>query len=937
MENVIKGYPEVPQSITNNNVLDANALDRNQAFSFIQFIKVVKVDYQPDTLQEYYTIYLNKWNSKTNNKNTSNKALVIDRYKDFLKEITINFSNQTEKKFLKYLDFNDTNDIAIAISFFSKKLREIIEYYRLERVNLGNVPKKVKTKTSSFNVVKSAHSTILNFLKNREDSAIDYNINEIKSNLQVSLTEYFDVFTSYFNQEPDEREYGKHFISYTPDDLPSDNIFLANNVDLVAEVFEGFSDILKLYLESDSIFDNKRSLTEKYIGTDFYYISSNFTGEFVYDILLKADKPYSNFLNQQYPTTASVFANKINTKRETGFFKPSNTGINVIQAPAIDFELDETYKPDSLYIFPDPKIYTNNQDILVFNIEPDDFFKNISSGVAKLQPNTTREDTSYIGYSSKYEQRNESSDLAFLFDKGYIDDGKKDLFGNVFGLVKDNNYFRDNLTVIDPPTVKNLILNGYQFYDTLYNEGFNFNYNTIDTTTYAETFRSGLSSFTNGLTASHTAPFFPSSAYNIFFRYFCPYEELIEPTTTKVDFIKRDIETAGIIDGAYFMKTDSEFLPDPISSDLSAFSNTAQQFYFSDLIEGGVAQLSSASTPQLSSLIQRALNDDTNSFTRGLSGNFSISLQLTSLNNSYSNYEGGKFTDRLNFEYNFLPESYSYDDTVYEITTTVTNTSATFDKFETKDLEGKIYVKNAATNANGEIFDLLPYLSSKYTSTIVSDISSNVLNFDLFYDTLFIQTSSFFVIEQLNFKDNIFNNPFTDNISLSVNTNNFDKISNRFKKDLNVYYYKLKVEEDSTETKTLSVYPEIYEYSYVDRTNIKIFPKSDDQLRDNISRFVLSGYNILYDKADTPKITYRGDIDAFNLSYILKDQNMSPVIATHNFFIDSNKEVSFIRNEYVRAVNDNKTFTFENINILSSFNFNLSSLPLETSNNSLIL
>ena len=699
----------------------------------------------------------------------------------------------------------------------------------------------------------------------------------------------------------------------------------------MAEVFEGFSDILKLYLESDSIFDNKRSLTEKYIGTDFYYISSNSEGEFVYDILLKADKPYSNFLNQQYPT------NKINTKRETGFFKPTNTGINVIQAPAIDFKLNETYKPDSLYVFPDPKIYTNNQDILVFNIEPSDFFKNISSGVAKLQPKTNREDTSYIGYSSKYEQRNESSDLAFLFDEGYIDDGKKDLFGNVFGLVKDNNYFRDNLTVIAPPTVKNLILNGYQFYDTLYNEGFNFNYNTIDTTTYAETFRSGLSSFTNGLTASHTAPFFPSSAYNIFFRYFCPYEELIEPTTTNVDFIKNNIETAGIIDGAYFMKTDSEFLPDPISSDLSAFSNTAQQFYFSDLIEGGVAQLSSASTTQLNSLIQRALNDDTNSFIRGLSGNFSISLQLTSLNNSFSNYEGGKFTDKLNFEYNFSPESYSYDDTVYEITTAVTNASATFDKFEAKDLEGKIYVKNAATNANGEIFDLLPYLSSKYTSTIVSDISSNVLNFDLFYDTLFIQTSSFFVIEQLNFKDNIFNDPFTDNISLSVNTNNFDKISNRFKKDLNVYYYKLKVEEDSTKTKTLSVYPEIYEYSYVDKTNTKIFPKSDAQLSDNISKFVLSGYNILYDKADTPKITYRGDIDAFNLSYILKDQNMSPVIATHNFFIDTNNEVSFLRNEYVRAVNDNKTFTFENINILSSFNFNLSSLPLETSNNSLIL
>ena len=211
MENVIKGYPEVPQSITNSNVLDSNALDRNQAFSLIEFIKVVKVSYEPSTLQEYYSTYLNNWNSKSNNKNTSNKSLIIDRYRDFLKEITINFSNKTEKKFLQYLDFDDNNDITIAISFFSKKLREIIEYYRLERVNLHNTSNKVKTKTSNFNVVKSAYSTILNFLNNREDSSIDYEFSNIKNNIRISLTEYFDVYTSYFNQEPDETKYGNHF------------------------------------------------------------------------------------------------------------------------------------------------------------------------------------------------------------------------------------------------------------------------------------------------------------------------------------------------------------------------------------------------------------------------------------------------------------------------------------------------------------------------------------------------------------------------------------------------------------------------------------------------------------------------------------------------------------------------------------------------------
>lgn len=930
MENVIKGYPEVPQSITNSNVLDSNALDRNQAFSLIEFIKVVKVDYEPETLQDYYTTYLNNWNNKTNNKNSSNNNLIIDRYRDFLKEITINFSNKTEKKFLQYLDFNDNNDIAIAVSFFSKKLREVIEYYRLERVNLYNTSNKVKTKTSNFNVVKSAYSTVLNFLDNREDSSVDYNISSIKNNIKVSLTEYFDVYTSYFNQEPVETEYGKHFLSYSPDDLPTDNIFLGSNNELISEVFEGYSEVLKLYLEADSIFDNKRTLTEKYIGTDFYYISSNSTGEYVYDILIKAEQPYSDFLNQQHPTTASVFANKISTKREVGFFKPTNTGINVIQAPAINFELNKQYEPDSLFIFPDPQVFTNNQDILVFNIEPSDFFKNISSGVAKLQPNTSKDDTSYIGYSSKFDNRTENTDLAFLFDQGYIDDSKKDLFGNIFGLVKDNNQFRDNLTIKNPPTVKNLILNGYQFYDNLYNEGFNFNFNTVDTTTYTETKRSGLSSFTNGLTARETSPYFPSSAYNIFFRYFCPYEELIEPTTTNVDFLNSSIDTAGVIDGAYFMKSDSGFLPDPISSDLSAFSDTTQQFYYSDLIEGGIASVSSAS-------IQRALLDDTTAVTESLTGNFSLSLQLTGLNSLYSSYEGGRFTDKLNFEYNLDSESYFYDDTVLETTTVVNNTSAAFDKFNSKNLQGKIYVKNTSTNTGGEIFDLIPYLSSRYNATIVSDLSSKVLNFDLMYDTLFIQTSSFFVIEQLKFEDSKFVDPFNDSISLPLNTNHFDKISNRLKKDLNVYYYKLKVEQDSTQTKTLSVYPEIYEYSYTAKTNTKIFPNNNLELSNNINRFILSGYDVLYDKIDTPIITYREDLDLFNLSYLVKDQNMSPVIASHNFFVDNNSSVSFVRDDYVRAVNDNKTFTFEDTDTLNSFSFNLSSEPLTVSNNSLIL
>ncbi len=54
MENIRKGFPQVPQSVTNPNVKGDFALDRNEALSFIEFIKVIKETFEPSTLQDFY-------------------------------------------------------------------------------------------------------------------------------------------------------------------------------------------------------------------------------------------------------------------------------------------------------------------------------------------------------------------------------------------------------------------------------------------------------------------------------------------------------------------------------------------------------------------------------------------------------------------------------------------------------------------------------------------------------------------------------------------------------------------------------------------------------------------------------------------------------------------------------------------------------------------
>jgi len=253
--------------------------------------------------------------------------------------------------------------------------------------------------------------------------------------------------------------------------------------------------------------------------------------------------------------------------------------------------------------------------------------------------------------------------------------------------------------------------------------------------------------------------------------------------------MRPDVETAGVKDGAFFTKNCGELLPDPVSSDLSAFSDSALQFYFSELIEAGIAGISGADTPADWTTIQRALSDTA---VPTVSGTFFVNLLLSSLDDDYTRLEGGRFTDTLLFEYTPQVESYYYDNTVLTGTTLTTNTSSAESRFNADRASGTIYVKNATTGVGTDLFTGVTYLSSRYSSNIKTDLSARVINFDLLYDTLFVETSSFFVIEPLRFEDGKFEDPFTNNVSLSINTDNYDKLSNRFEKDTQVYYYRLK-------------------------------------------------------------------------------------------------------------------------------------------------
>ena len=84
MDEVIQGYPEVNLSITNPNVRRENALDRNIAFTFLEFIKNVPEFYEPTGLQNYYNEYIRRYNKINVSKTSSEKEIIIERYREFL-------------------------------------------------------------------------------------------------------------------------------------------------------------------------------------------------------------------------------------------------------------------------------------------------------------------------------------------------------------------------------------------------------------------------------------------------------------------------------------------------------------------------------------------------------------------------------------------------------------------------------------------------------------------------------------------------------------------------------------------------------------------------------------------------------------------------------------------------------------------------------------
>jgi hypothetical protein len=897
--NIQFGYPSVPKSITNKNIKPHDAIDNDEPMSFILFIKTIPNSFEPNDLQKYYNEYLKRWNLLKKEKKISNAILISEKYKEFLKDIILNYSTVEEQKFLKNIDFNNPDDLAIAVPFYSKKIVEISQYFNNKREEAKFQFIKKKLTGTNSGVYKTVTDLTIDYLKSIQDGGFYFDIDEIKEKLEIEIEELFDTYPAYFNQIPNEMSYDNKDLDWGYD------IFLKTNSELLSTKFISDPAISQIK-ELNELIDNKRKLTKKYLSTSFYYISTgpsrpgSTTFNFVSGKLFDIENSAKNFLNIDYPTTASTIKSIPTTQREIGFFRPHKNAIIIIDGKNLSFSINRTeLEANKIYYFPDPFIH--DSDVIVYSIDDSYLKNNFTCGLARNQPIQTQDAVFYQGYVSKNDIT-PIPDMSLLFNMGYIHDQKKDVYGNTFGLIKDNYNFRENTINIDYNYIKSLLLNGYEFFDNNFGDDYNFDYKISDYySTTSSTKRSGLSTYTGNFTDDF------DKAYTLYFKQFKPYQELNTPKDTYSD--NRVWECVGFNDpdGAVYL--------DPMSSDLSAFPGD-NRYYFSTLLEGGVSKLSP--------YIVRGLRD---SLYPSATGSFILNYKDEII-------ECGTFGDNFDFTLDFIERDYLYISNVDNTKTTMISSipniaESLFDRY---DLTGKIYVKNVSNQKAYNFIDVFDYWNYKFPSNLINQLNGSVKSFDFTSDAIFIETSNYFIIDKIKYNYGIFENPFTENIYLNHSTNGFDKISNRFKINDDVYYCIL--ETPSLTSNNMVLYPKIYKFNINNFTNEIIFPLPVSKIYDNSEYYTISSYNVRYTHAESPIITHDSRTNILNVSFLIKDQNEYISIQEYDFDINSNMELLNHNQYFDNSGNQSNIF---NKRLDSFLTVQLSSNSISLINEELIL
>lgn len=129
----------IKYSIINNNQEEVK-YDRVNPFSYLEYLKYGEFDLSNKiSLINSYNGYISEWNSVRGSLPESDESQRRNLYRQLLKEIELNYTNDDERRYLSQYNIDDPLELDVVIPFYVEKIKEITIYFLRKRYELADI------------------------------------------------------------------------------------------------------------------------------------------------------------------------------------------------------------------------------------------------------------------------------------------------------------------------------------------------------------------------------------------------------------------------------------------------------------------------------------------------------------------------------------------------------------------------------------------------------------------------------------------------------------------------------------------------------------------------------------------------------------------------------------------------------------------------------
>jgi hypothetical protein len=193
---------------------------------------------------------------------------------------------------------------------------------------------------------------------------------------------------------------------------------------------------------------------------------------------------------------------------------------------------------------------------------------------------------------------------------------------------------------------------------------------------------------------------------------------------------------------------------------------------------------------------------------------------------------------------------------------------------------GDLYFRNSNSSTIAPLSAVLSAVLIKYAEPVRDEINNNVINFDLYYDTIQLETENYLTFERLLYNQDaaVINGSNAGvNVIYRGDHKQFEKYSSVWfdEEPKEVIFCKTTIYHEFSASNYKIIFPKIYSFNLNTQQLLQVYPdtRDEDLTFEALKIFSLSGKNIEANiiEIDRPLVTYNDENNQYKISYVGRD------------------------------------------------------------------